>query len=92
MYDRSVFHYPHGIPGRIVRCRRGGYTVIFVGAIPVCFGRRPLAWGIRKLHRGANFRDETRYRQLLAAGNWKIERVIYAMTGLEGLFCVGLKS
>ena len=71
--------------------RPGGYTVIFDGVLPVSFSRRPLAWSIRRMDRGAHFRREQHFLRLLDEGAWQTTRLTYATTGLEGMWCNALK-
>jgi SAM-dependent methyltransferase len=73
-------------------CRAGGYVAIFDGVLPHAFVNHPFAWMIRRLDRGAHFRNEIAFRQLLESSGWNLERFCYAKTGLEGLLCTLVKG
>ena len=71
----------------------GGRTIVFDGVWPAPAWRRPLAALIRAADRGRHMRTETALAALLPAGRgWRRERIRYAATGLEGLWCERLKE
>lgn len=77
--------------GELARVARDdGLIAIFDGVLPVSVWRRPLAALIRRLDFGGHMRDEAALRGLFegAAGAWRFERITYAATGLEGVWCV----
>lgn len=69
--------------------RDGGQTVIFDAVLPRRAWTRPLAALLRKLDRGSWMRREETLQALLttSADSWSYERITYAYTGLEGLWC-----
>ncbi|MCL4746763.1 MAG: methyltransferase domain-containing protein [Burkholderiaceae bacterium] len=71
---------------------RGARLLVFDAVLPRSRWRAPLASAIRGLDRGAHMRSEPALRSLvrdaLPALRWRIDRVAYAATGLEGLWCV----
>ena len=70
------------------RVARPGRLVVFDAVLPRCALRRPLAWALRRLDRGGFLRGETAFRGVLPDGDWRVSRITYAWTGLEGLWCV----
>ncbi len=76
--------------GEMIRVvRAGGPLVIFDGVPPTAVWRRPLAGLIRGLDRGHHMRGEPALRGLFEGlPGWHYERVSYAATGLEGVWCV----
>ena len=92
----------HHLPEHEARCairemrrvtRAGGRTVIFDAVLPNSAWRRPLAALLRRLDRGRWMRRQNSLEALLAASalnakeSWMCERMTYAHTGLEGLWC-----
>jgi SAM-dependent methyltransferase len=76
-----------GEMGRVVGDR--GLVAIFDGVTPERGRERPAAAVIRALDRGRHMRSETRLRALFDDRfAWRFERVTYAATGLEGLWCI----
>jgi SAM-dependent methyltransferase len=77
-----------------------GRVVIFDGVLPRQPIRRPLAWLIRRFDRGRFQRSEGALRELLSDARiareedpltkqeWRVSRLTYSRTGLEGLWCV----
>lgn len=80
------------------RVAAAGRVVIFDGVLPVRPIRRPVAWLIRRLDRGRFLRSEGALLDLLSTalfergedspGRWRLSRLAYSRTGLEGLWCV----
>jgi SAM-dependent methyltransferase len=89
-----LHHLPDRAAGQAVRelarvTRPGGLCVIFDGVLPQRWWRHPVAWVIRRLDRGAWMRDQRALEALLAPlGSWRMTRLTYASTGLEGLWSV----
>jgi SAM-dependent methyltransferase len=74
-------------------CRPGGYIVVFDAVLPESPWRRPIAWLLRKLDRGRHMRHQETLESLLEqAADWSFERISYSFYGLEGLWCVCLRS
>lgn len=76
-----------GIQEMVRVCKKGGYVAIFDGVLPRRILEHPAAWAIRRLDRGSHFRTQEQFERLLPEGGWRIERVCYTKTGLEGLVC-----
>jgi SAM-dependent methyltransferase len=74
----------------VIRVRReNGLALIFDGVRPDDWRRRPAAAVIRDLDRGRHMRHESALRGLFDEFHgWRFERVSYAHTGLEGVWCV----
>jgi SAM-dependent methyltransferase len=69
--------------------RRDGLIAIFDGVLPQKAWRRPIAAAIRAADRGHHMRTQAELLRLFdGASPWHYERVTYAATGLEGLWCV----
>jgi len=69
--------------------RPGGPVAVFDGVLPAAPARRPLARLIRALDHGRNMRDEGELRALFdGIPGWHYQRMTYAMTGLEGVWCI----
>jgi SAM-dependent methyltransferase len=69
--------------------RPGGLCIVFDGVFPQRRWRHPVAWAIRRLDRGAWMRNQRALEALLAPlGSWRMTRLTYAATGLEGLWSV----
>jgi SAM-dependent methyltransferase len=67
----------------------GGYCVIFDAVLPEAIWRRPLPWLIRKIDRGRFMRTQEELESLLTHRmDWKCERFMYSIYGLEGIFCI----
>ncbi len=83
---RAVLREMHRVLARSAR------LVVFDAVLPRVRWRAPIASTIRALDRGAHMRGEQTLRALvcdaLPALRWRIDRVGYAATGLEGLWCV----
>jgi SAM-dependent methyltransferase len=66
-----------------------GRVVVFDGVRPQSALARPLAALVRAMDRGRHMRLEAEVKALFGAcAPWRFERVTYARTGLEGLWCV----
>jgi len=66
-----------------------GPVVILDGVRPAAARQRPLAAAIRALDRGRHMRDEGALLALFdGIPGWRHERVTYAATGLEGVWCI----
>ena len=77
---------------RRVTCA-GGWTVIFDAVRPHSAWRRPLAALLRAADRGGWMRSQAALEALLRPfGDWQCERMTYAWTGLEGLWCALAKD
>ena len=77
---------------RRVTCA-GGWTVIFDAVLPRAAWRRPLAALVRAADRGRWMRSQAALEALLRPfGDWQRERMTYAWTGLEGLWCALAKD
>ena len=73
--------------------RAGGWTVIFDAVRPHSAWRRPLAALLRAADRGRWMRSQAALEALLQPfGDWQRERMTYAWTGLEGLWCALAKD
>ena len=71
----------------------GGWTVIFDAVRPHSAWRRPLAALLRAADRGGWMRSQAALEALLRPfGEWQRERMTYAWTGLEGLWCALAKD
>ena len=71
----------------------GGWTVIFDAVRPHAAWRRPLAALLRAADRGRWMRSQSALEALLRPfGHWQRERLTYAWTGLEGLWCALAKD
>jgi SAM-dependent methyltransferase len=69
--------------------RPGGLIAIFDGVVPDAAWRRPIAALIRALDFGRHMRSDAELRALFGGGPaWQYQRVTYAGTGLEGVWCV----
>lgn len=79
----------HRVIGEAMRVRRpDGYIVIFDAVLPDSAWSRPLASIIRRIDRGHFMRRQEDIENILRShGDWSCQRVDYAMTGLEGMFC-----
>jgi SAM-dependent methyltransferase len=79
-----------GAIGEMVRVvRPGGAVILFDGVRPRSPWKHPLASTIRALDFGRHMRTERGLTELLGGlAPWTYERVIYAWTGLEGVWCV----
>ena len=65
-----------------------GWTIVFDGIRPYSAWRRPLAALLRAADRGRWMRSQAALKALLRPfGEWQCERMTYALTGLEGLWC-----
>lgn len=70
-------------------CRGGGPVVVFHAVLPEPTWRRPVAWAIRACDRGSHMRTQERLQGLLPdRRKWSCELSTYALTGIEGVFCV----
>jgi SAM-dependent methyltransferase len=70
------------------RVAGSGRVVVFDGVLPHSRWRRPLAWALRRLDRGPFQRAEAALCALLPAdGSWRVSRLTYSATGLEGVWC-----
>jgi SAM-dependent methyltransferase len=76
--------------GEMIRVvRRGGAVIIFDGVVPSSVWVHPFAWLIRKFDFGHHMRTEREVSELLGGvPPWTCDRVKYAWTGLEGVWCV----
>ena len=76
--------------GEMIRVvRRDGAVIIFDGVKPSSMWKRPLASAIRNLDFGHHMRTEGELAELLSDfPSWTYDRVTYASTGLEGVWCV----
>ena len=71
----------------------GGVIAIFDGVRPVSWPQRPFAALIRSLDFGRHMRNEAGLRVLFTnRAAWRFERMTYARTGLEGVWCVRRKE
>ncbi len=69
--------------------RPGGPVAVFDGVLPAARWRRPLASLIRALDHGRHMRGEPQLRALFdGIPGWHYQRMTYAMTGLEGVWCI----
>lgn len=80
----------HNVINEMIRvCKDSGYIVIFDAVKPISPWREPLASVIRKIDRGHYMRKQQNIENILGShGSWECRRVKYALTGLEGLFCM----
>lgn len=73
--------------------RAGGATIVFDSVRPEPGWRRPLAWAVRQLDRGRWMRRQQDLEALMPERqSWTCERFSYALTGLEGIWCVRAKD
>lgn len=74
-------------------CRQGGRVIIMDAVLPKSSWTRPVAAIIRRLDRGTFMRSQDELQELLPASQrWTIKIYTYALTGLEMLECVFLKT
>lgn len=73
--------------------RPGGVIILFDAVLPRRIWLRPLAYAIRRLDRGRFMRSQAHLLGLLPdRAAWSVERLSYAATGLEGVFCIYRKA
>lgn len=72
----------------------GGRIVVFDAVLPECPAFRPLAAAIRTMDRGRFMRSQSTLQTLIHTAqpklDWQMQRVSYAGSGLEGLWCFAL--
>lgn len=89
-----LHHLPDGSARQAVAemlrvARPGGYIVIVDAVMPEPAWRRPVAWTVRKLDRGAHMRSQQALEALLVCrARWVCERFVYSFLGYEGLLCI----
>jgi ubiquinone/menaquinone biosynthesis C-methylase UbiE len=89
-----LHHLPDDILVRSVKemqrvVKLDGYCAIFDAVMPLSAWRRPIAYALRRIDRGRYIRQQAGLEALLnSCGEWRCERISYALTGLEGIMCI----